>query len=304
VGASNVPERVLASVGKGGPVAPQFAAAADVPAAGVLCALPALVACGLLRHTAPHLELPRGYYSLPSVLLLLACMALARVRSVEQLRYCAPGEWGNVLGLDRIPEVRTLREKIARLSANSEAVRRWSAGLAKQWRQEDPDSVGTLYVDGHVRVYHGQLTQLPRRYVARQRLCLRGTTDYWVNGLGGHPFFVVTKEIDPGLLHVIEHEIVPRLEGDLPAVPAPDTYRCLLVFDRAGYSPAFFARMRQRHMACLSYHKFPGEDWPAEQFLSTAVVLPTGERVDWELCERGSYLPVSDPAPGQPRGIW
>jgi hypothetical protein len=115
---------------------------------------------------------------------------------------------------------------------------------------------------------------------------------------------VVTKEIDPGLLHVLEHEIVPRLESDLPAVPAPETYRCLLVFDRAGYSPAFFARMRQRHMACLSYHKFPGEDWPAEQFRSTAVGLPTGERVDWELCERGSYLPVSDPAPGQPRGIW
>jgi len=34
------------------------------------------------------------------------------------------------------------------------------------------------------------------------------------------------------------------------------------------------------------------------------VVLPAGEQVDWELCERGSYLPVSDPAPGHPRGIW
>ena len=72
MGASNVEERLLASVGKAGPVAPRFEAAADVPAAGVLCALPALLACGLLRHSDAHLRLPRGYYSLPSVLLLLA----------------------------------------------------------------------------------------------------------------------------------------------------------------------------------------------------------------------------------------
>lgn len=304
MGASNVAQRLLASVGKAGPVAPQFEPAADVPAAGVLCALPALLACGLLRHNGAHLHLPRGYYSLPSLLLLLAFMALARLRSVEKLRYCAPGEWGNVLGLDRIPEVRTLREKIAVLSANSEVVRRWSSVLAKQWMQDDPASAGTLYVDGHVRVYHGKLAELPRRYVARQRLCLRGTTDYWVNGLGGQPFFVVTREIDPGLLQVLEHDIVPRLHSDLPAAPADPAHRFLLVFDRAGYSPAFFARMCRQKVACLSYHKFPGEDWPAEQFVSTAVVLPAGEQVDWELCERGSWLPVIDPEPGQPRGIW
>ena len=303
MGATNVVERLLASVGKAGPVAPQFEAAADVPAAGVLCALPALLACGLLRHTRGF-ALPRGYYALPSILLLLAFMALARVRSVEKLRYCAPGEWGNVLGLDRIPEVRTLREKIALLSANPAVVESWSGELAKQWLQENPDSAGTLYVDGHVRVYHGALTELPRRYVARQRLCLRGTTDYWVNALDGQPFFVVTKEIDPGLLQVLEHDIVPRLERDLPAAPSTDGHRCVLVFDRAGYSPAFFARMRQRHLACLSYHKFPDEDWPAEHFVSTPVRLPGGEQVEWELCERGSYLPVSTPPPGHPRGIW
>ena len=231
-------------------------------------------------------------------------MALARVRSVEKLRYYAPGEWGNVLGLDRIPEVRALREKIALLSGNREAVEQWSAELAKQWMQDDPDSAGTLYVDGHVRVYHGQLTDLPRRYVARQRLCLRGTTDYWVNGLDGQPFFVVTREIDPGLLQVLEHDIVPRLERALPLAGRDSGHRFLLVFDRAGYSAAFFARMWKRRIACLSYHKFPGEDWPVEEFVSTAVGLPAGEQVEWELCERGSWLPVRDAKLGEPQGIW
>ena len=48
--------------------------------------------------------------------MLMAFMALARLKSVESLRYCAPGEWGKLLGLDQVPEVRTLRNKIRLLS--------------------------------------------------------------------------------------------------------------------------------------------------------------------------------------------
>ena len=64
MGAVNVGERLLASVGKAGPVAPVFAAAADVPDAGVLLALPALLACGLLRDAPTFFALPRGYSDL------------------------------------------------------------------------------------------------------------------------------------------------------------------------------------------------------------------------------------------------
>jgi hypothetical protein len=49
-----------------------------------------------------------------------------------------------------------------------------------------------------VRIYHGKLTKLPRRYIARERLCLRGTTEYWVNAMDGQPFFLVTRPVDPG----------------------------------------------------------------------------------------------------------
>ncbi len=65
----------------------------------------------------------------------------------------------------------------------------------------DTQAAGTLYIDGHVRVYHGELTKPPRRYVSRERLCLRGTTDYWVNDATGRPFFVIEKAIDPGMRH-------------------------------------------------------------------------------------------------------
>jgi hypothetical protein len=160
-----------------------------------------------------------------------------------------------------------------------------------------PQAAGVFYADGHVRVYHGKLTKLPRRYIARERLCLRGTTDYWVNAMDGQPFFVVTRPVDPGIQQVLREDIVPRLEREAPGQPDPAVLeadplssRFTLVFDREGYSPAFFAEMKQKRIAILSYHKFPGEPWPSSEFSTRKVTLVHGEKVDMELAERGTCL--------------
>ncbi len=144
-------DRVAASIGDLDAVAPQFQAVLDVPHGGVLFALPALLSIGLLDCTERYFELPKGYYGLDSLFLLLAFMALARLKSIESLRYCAPGEWGKLLGLDRVPEVRTLRQKIRLLSEEDQPAQ-WSAELCRRWMQAAPAQAGLLYIDGHVRV--------------------------------------------------------------------------------------------------------------------------------------------------------
>jgi hypothetical protein len=295
-GASDVEARIAASLGALTGVAPDFRAALDVPNGGVLFALPALLVVGLLASKERYFALPKGYYGLDSLFLLLAFMALARLKSIESLRYCAPGEWGKLLGLDRIPEVRTLRQKI-RLLASDEKPTQWSADLCQQWMAAAPEQAGTLYIDGHVRVYNGYQTQLPRHYVARQKLCLRATTDYWVNAMDGQPFFVIHQAVDPGLIQVIEQEILPRLQQDVPGQPSaqdlqadPLRHRFTLVFDREGYSPDFLRRMKAQRVACLTYHKYPGEDWPEEEFQSHQLLLATGQVVEMKLAERGSCL--------------
>jgi hypothetical protein len=171
-----------------------------------------------LNITRHFFQRPKGYYGLDSIFLLLAFMALARVKTIERLRYCAPGEWGKIIGLDRIPDARTLREKVHIISDGDDA-RQWSEKLSQQWMEAEPELAGALYIDGHVRVYNGQQTKLPRHHVARQKLCLRATTDYWVNAMGGAPFFVVNEVADPGMIKVIEAEILPRLEKDVPNQP-------------------------------------------------------------------------------------
>ncbi len=160
MGATNTINRVAASIGTIGDVPITFTPSLDVPSGGVLLALPALLSIGLLSHTKEFFRLPGGYYGLETIFVLLACMALSRIKTIESLRYCAPGEWGKLLGLDRIPEVRTLRRKIKILSGRKPE--KWSARLCADWMESDPQSAGTLYIDGHVRVYHGHKTTLPR----------------------------------------------------------------------------------------------------------------------------------------------
>ena len=297
VACTRVGERVLASLGKLVGAAVRFDRCLDVPNAGVLCAIPALLANGLLNGAKQMLGQVKGYYTTFHILLLLAFMALCRIKTTEKLRGHAPGEFGNLLGLDRAPEVRCLRQKMDELSVD-QGSERWAAHLSKYWMEQEPESVGTLYVDGHVRVYHGRQTQLPRRYVSRERLCLRGITDYWVNDAIGRPFFVIEKQIDPGLLATLRNDIVPRLLKEVPYQPSeqqlnenPCLCRFVLVFDREGYSPAFFQEMWSNHrIGCQTYHKHPGEPWPEQWFTDHEVTMPGGEVVKMRLCEMGSLV--------------
>ena len=290
-------ERVMAAMGLLREVPLKFEVADDVAQGGVLSALPALLAFGLLRHTRERFELPAGYYPLEIYFLVVSFLALARVGSLEALRYEPPGEWGKLLGLDRVPEVRTLREKLGQLCQPGGRVQQWSQTLSQEWMAGSDEAVGTAYVDGHVRVYHGKLTQLPRRYVARERLCLRGTTDYWVNAMDGQPFFAITQAVDPGLLSVLHQSLIPRLQRELPGQPSaeqlvadPHLSRFTLVCDRAVYSPEFFAEAKAQRVAVITYHKFPGADWAAAEFSPRSVKLANGEAVELELAERGTQL--------------
>ncbi|ODS30899.1 MAG: hypothetical protein SCARUB_03980 [Candidatus Scalindua rubra] len=130
MGCTRVVERVMASIGKLSEAPSRFKASLDVSNAGALWALPALLSNGLLRHTKEYFNLPKGFYSLVHVFLLLGYMSLSRIKTNERLRYSSAGEWGLLLGLDRIPEVRTLRDKIKHLSEAGQ-VAQWSAIVSK-----------------------------------------------------------------------------------------------------------------------------------------------------------------------------
>jgi hypothetical protein len=75
-----------------------------------------------------------------------------------------------------------------------------------------------------------------------------------------------------------------------PLAADPLLHRFTLVFDREGYSPDFFQRMKAQRVACLTYHKYPGEPWAEEEFAPCQVRLAGGQLATLFLAERGTCL--------------
>lgn len=289
-------ERVAAAMGLAECATARFEPGCDIQMAGLLAALPALCANGLLSGLGKHHKLPKGFYSALHILLTLGFMALGRIRRPEGLRHIPPGEFGKVIGLDRVPEVRTLREKISTMAATGNPGA-WMKELSKTWMENDPDEAGYLYVDGHVRVYNGDKANLPRRYVSRTRLCLRGTTDYWVNDALGRPFFVVSKTVTEGLADSLLKDIVPELLTSVPKQPTADElnndprlHRFVIVFDREGATHSLFSELWQYRIGALTYRKNVKDVWPENEFLEHEVPVPGGGSTRMKLAMRETQL--------------
>jgi transposase len=240
-------DRLMARLGLLEDAPPMFGAAAAVPRAGVLLALPALVTSGVFECAQKiYGSLGPAFYGLRTSLLTLLLMALWRVKRPEGLKEYSPQDLGRVLGLDRAPEVKTLRRKLARLASVGRAAQ-FGQALAQQRVALRGEAMGFLYTDGHVRVYHGEHT-LPKAHVARMRISLPATSDYWVNDSAGDPLFVVTAEANAGL--------VKMLPGILAQVRAlVGKRRVTVVFDRGGYSPKLFQQILAAGFDLLTYRK-------------------------------------------------
>jgi hypothetical protein len=240
-------DRVLACLGLLDDAAPLFRAGQGVAGAGVLLAIPALVQIGVLDVAREiYGSLGPAFYGLRTTILTLLLMALLRIKRAEGLKEHSPEQLGRLIGLDRAPEVKTLRRKLARLCAPRRATA-FGRALAEHRVAARGQVMGWLYVDGHVRAYHGQ-RKIPKTHVARMRISMPATTDYWVNDAVGEPLFVVPTEANQGLVAILPKILVEarRLVGER---------RVTVVFDRGGWSPNLFAKLIADGFDLLTYRK-------------------------------------------------
>ena len=240
-------DRLLARLGLLEDAPPLFGSASAVPRAGVLLALPVLIASGVFECAQTvYGSLGPSFYGLRTSLLTLLLMALWRIKRPENLKEYSPQSLGRVLGLDRAPEVKTLRRKLTRLAATGCATQ-FGDALARRRVESRGKAMGFLYVDGHVRVYHGQ-HGLPKAHVARMRISMPATSDYWVNDSSGDPLFVVTAQANAGLVKMLPGILdqARRLVGKR---------RVTVVFDRGGFSPKLFQQIIAAGFDLLTYRK-------------------------------------------------
>jgi hypothetical protein len=291
---TNETGRVLAAR-KGESSTPFFGNHLDLHHGGILLTLPSLLACGLLKHIRRFADI-KGYYTAEQVFVALAFIVLLRVRNLECSQGIPSGELGRCMGLDRIPEVKTLRKRISAF-CNHTDVEEWQSLLSREWMQTSEDLDGVLYVDGHVNLYYGSQVEMPKRFVSRLRLCMSGSTDYWINDRLGQPFFVVGKTLNEGMTKTLIEDIIPRLNRDVPGQPTAkalaaneDLHRYMLVFDRECYSVDFFIHLRQERIAFCTYRKNVKEDWPEDAFTEYETIDANGEKESMLLAESSTIL--------------
>ena len=250
-------DRQLAYLGLLDDAAPLFREGSSVAGVGVLLALPCLVESGLLQISRKlYGDIGPAFYGLRTTLLTLLLMALLRIKRPEHLKEKDPAAFGRLLGLDRAPEVKTLRRGLTRLAAHH-CAEQLGAELARVRVDRRGHLMGFLYVDGHVRAYHGERTISSNAYVARRHLAMPATTDYWVNDRAGDPLLVITGEVDAALT-----KAMPRLLREVRDVVGER--KVTIVFDRGGWSPQLFATMIRDGFDVLTYRK-GGYVWLGEK---------------------------------------
>jgi hypothetical protein len=284
-------ERAAARWGKLTHAEPVFAPAARVPLAGLLLAIPALEATGLLScATTVFGSLRNGFYGLDTMLVEGVLRALAGEPRAEGATRIDPATLGRVLGLDRGPEVKTIRRNITALAATGRAEELLAAMAARHVARLDatnPDLLAVFYVDGHVRAYQGA-RKVAKTHLSRLKFPAPATVETWVSDASGDPVLVVLA--DPGASLAME---LRRLLPDLRRAVG-DQRRVLVGFDRGGCPPALFEHMDAQGFDVLTWRKGLAQDVDPTLFTDLAYTDETGRTHQWRVADTTVDLPVGE----------
>ena len=285
-------ERALARFGLlGEGAAPVFTPGARYPLAGLLLALPPLAQSGLLDCARQvYGRLRNGFYGLEMMLIVLVFMALLREARAEGATRIPPAALGRVLGLDRPPEVKTIRRKLAELAAAGKAADLQLA-LARHHAAASPGTLGFLYIDGHTRAYFGK-RDIQKMHLARLKFPGPATEETWVTGSAGDPLLVVMAQPSSSLAAQIR-DLLPALR-DITGPAA----RPVLCFDRGGWSPALFAGITDAGFDLLTYRKNDTgndiPDLPGTAFATARCTGDDGREHAYDLADTTISLTVSE----------
>ncbi|MHB8187865.1 MAG: putative transposase [Dermatophilaceae bacterium] len=284
-------ERAAARWGQLTHADPVFAPAARVPLAGLLLAIPALEATGLLScATAVFGRLRYGFYGLDTVLVEGVLRALAGEPRAEGATRVDPVALGRVLGLDRAPEVKTIRRKITALADTGRAgelLAGMAAAHVARLDKSNPHLLAVFYVDGHVRAYQGT-AKVAKTHLSRLRFPAPATVETWVSDASGDPVLVVMAE--PGASLAMElRRLLPNLRRAVG-----DDRRVLVGFDRGGWSPALFRHMYAQGFDVLTWRKGFAENVAPDLFTDLTYTDETGREHAWRVGDTTVDLPTGD----------
>jgi len=259
-----------------GPV--EYESADGVPCAGVLLGLAVLEDTHLVEEArAAYGQLRNGWYGLRSLLWTLVVMALLRIKRPEQLKSYDPVSLGQVLGMPRVAEVKTIRRKLDEVAELGKAAA-WHRALACRRAEENPAALATLYIDGHVRAYYGR-HRIGQTRISRLKRVMRAEEDYWVHQSNGQPLLVVHESVDSSFHKALVNRVLPEIREVV------GEGRLRVVFDREGWSRELFQDSLRLRFNFITYRKGDYESLPDSEFEAVAFSVPGQPEVEYELAE-------------------
>ncbi|MGQ0617525.1 MAG: putative transposase, partial [Acidimicrobiia bacterium] len=280
-------ERQAARRGELAEAPPLICQGASLPMAGALLVLPALAATGLLVcFEEVYGKAKAAFYGLRSLVLAVVFAALAGAARAEGLTRLDPVDIGRLLGLDRAPEVKTLRRRLEGLATLGRAGQLMTA-LARRHLAARPEATGVFYVDGHVRAYHGG-AELPKAHGTRMRLSMPAAVDTWVADAFGDGVLCWTAPPPASLVGELA-----KVAATLRDLVGPDR-RPTIAFDRGGWSPVTFASLVAAGFDVATYRKGPIKPEPRRAFAEHAHTDEAGRPHRYLLADRAVRIAYRD----------
>ena len=213
---------------------------------------------------------------------------------VEGFSRLNPTDVGRLIGLDRAPEVKTLRSRIGELAEtgrSSDLIEH----LARTHIAAHTEATGVFYVDGHVRAYHSTAV-ITKHHVARIRIAMPAEEDIWVADANGDGLLV--WQADPGDSLV---GALARAVNELRDMVGPDA-RPTIAFDRGGWSPKLFTALTENHnVDILTYRKGKSAPLPRSAFKPHTFVDTHGRQHHYLLSDRRVRVRWKDTKPVRDR---
>jgi hypothetical protein len=214
-------------------------------------------------------EAPRGGVRLLSAVSM--CFALGAA-ATEQFKHLAAAEAGPLAGLGTLPDLRTLRPRLAQIADGADplAVQRM---FASAMLAADPVTSGVYYVDDHFVPYAGA-KPVAKGWNNKRGRAERGRADTHVTAHDGRAVCLVTGE-PSGL-----SQTLPRALAELKKTAGPGA-KIMLGFDRGGAYPQVFKHCREQDVHWVTYRRAPLAVPAMLPVITTAIAGGRSRQITW-----------------------
>jgi hypothetical protein len=200
-----------------------------------------------------------------------ACFGLGAA-TTEQFKHLAAAEAGPLAGLVMLPDLRTLRPKLAAVADLTDPLKIQQM-FASAMLAADPVTSGVYYVDDHFVPYTGA-KPAGKGWNNKRGRAGRGRADTHVTAHDGRAVCFVSGE--PSGLSVT----LPKALAELKKA-VPSGTKIMLGFDRGGAYPAVFTHCRENEVLWVTYRRAPLAVPAMLPVITTITVAGRTRRVAW-----------------------